>query len=464
MRTASPTDLENDDHLIMTLPDSDANELHRALDLISQALEACNAAAVPASEQKKIHHGLAVMQKMPGRSQLRYVPSPTSSPSSAVERAAATAMRILSDTLTSDMPTGDEILDAFFYAPSLSTPCPAHTDQGLISVIVESSPGLEVKQSDGEWQRLKLCRNEVAVVAGRQLARPGSNKAGACAHRVGPVTARRCSLVYERRIRDAKEVAAVERQRIDPALRTVFLGTLDSNSTLHALKGRADELENIWHYMRGTTSTMTSRYSPQAVPRPRLQLHARIFHCLSTPVHALRLALCPPRPVRILMLGLDAAGKTTILYRLKLGEVVTTIPTIGFNVETVRCNAFWFTCWDVGGKDKIRPLWRHYFQNTGAVIFVVDSDDRDRIGEARDELYRMLNENELREAALLVFANKQDLPNAMNVAEITDKLGLHSLCQRHWCIQSTCATTGVGLHKGVEWLSSALKMVHGEGS
>jgi hypothetical protein len=87
----------------------------------------------------------------------------------------------------------------------------------------------------------------------------------------------------------------------------------------------------------------------------------------------------------------------------------------------------------VCGVVQIRPLWRHYFQNTQGLIFVVDSNDRDRIGEARDELHRMLNEDELRDAVLLVFANKQDLPNAMNAAEITDKLGLHSLRQRHWC-------------------------------
>ncbi|GFZ13848.1 ras-related small GTP-binding family protein [Actinidia rufa] len=93
---------------------------------------------------------------------------------------------------------------------------------------------------------------------------------------------------------------------------------------------------------------------------------------------------------------------------------------------------------------KIRPLWRHYFQNTQGLIFVVDSNDRDRVVEARDELHRMLNEDELRDAVLLVFANKQDLPNAMNAAEITDKLGLNSLRQRHWYIQSTCATSEKG--------------------
>ncbi|CAL9102413.1 unnamed protein product, partial [Musa textilis] len=160
------------------------------------------------------------------------------------------------------------------------------------------------------------------------------------------------------------------------------------------------------------------------------------------------------KEMRILMVGLDAAGKTTILYKLKLGEIVTTIPTIGFNVETVEYKNISFTVWDVGGQDKIRPLWRHYFQNTQGLIFVVDSNDRDRIIEARDELHRMLNEDELRDAVLLVFANKQDLPNAMNAAEITDKLGLHSLRQRHWYIQSTCATSGEGLYEGLDWLSN----------
>ena len=105
---------------------------------------------------------------------------------------------------------------------------------------------------------------------------------------------------------------------------------------------------------------------------------------------------------------------------------------IGFNVETVEYKNIQFTVWDVGGQDKIRPLWRHYFQNTQGIIFVVDSNDRDRVVEAREELQRMLNEDELRDALLLVFANKQDLPNAMNAAEITDKLGLHSLRQRAW--------------------------------
>ena len=156
---------------------------------------------------------------------------------------------------------------------------------------------------------------------------------------------------------------------------------------------------------------------------------------------------------RILMVGLDAAGKTTILYKLKLGEIVTTIPTIGFNVETVEYKNISFTVWDVGGQDKIRPLWRHYFQNTEGLIYVVDSNDRDRIHEAREELEKMLSEDELRDAVVLVFANKQDLPNAMSPGEITEKLGLTQLRGRKWYIQAACATQGDGLYEGLDWLS-----------
>ena len=108
-------------------------------------------------------------------------------------------------------------------------------------------------------------------------------------------------------------------------------------------------------------------------------------------------------------------------------------------------------------KDKIRPLWRHYYQNTQGLIFVVDSNDRDRIDQTRDEMHRILNEDELRDSVLLVFANKQDLPNAMSAAEMTDKLGLNGLRHRQWYIQACCATTGDGLYEGMDWLSSTLQ-------
>lgn len=112
-----------------------------------------------------------------------------------------------------------------------------------------------------------------------------------------------------------------------------------------------------------------------------------------------------------------------------------------------------FTVWDVGGQDKIRPLWRHYFQNTQGLIYVVDSNDRDRIAESRDELKKMLSEEELRDATVLVFANKQDLPNAMPVSELTQELGLPNMTTRKWFVQACCATNGNGLYEGLDWLT-----------
>jgi ADP-ribosylation factor protein 6 len=193
------------------------------------------------------------------------------------------------------------------------------------------------------------------------------------------------------------------------------------------------------------------------------------------------------KEMRLLMLGLDAAGKTSrspllqkyplgplsrpqrpfqrvlrriqiqanplprpaILYKLKLNQDVTTIPTVGFNVETVTYKNVKFNVWDVGGQDKIRPLWRHYFSGTQGLIFVIDSNDRARIDEARQELHRIILDREMKEALLLVFANKQDIPGAMTPTEVTEKLRLGQLKERMWYVVPSCATTGEGLFEGL---------------
>jgi len=169
-----------------------------------------------------------------------------------------------------------------------------------------------------------------------------------------------------------------------------------------------------------------------------------------------RLLKKAPKDTRLLMVGLDSAGKSTILYKLKLGDFVNTIPTLGFNVETITFKELRFTIWDVGGQDKIRPLWRHYFQNTSGMIYVVDSNDRDRVDEAAQELWRLLGEEELHNIAVLVLANKQDLPNAMNDRELTQSLRMQSFKNLQWLIQPCCAVNGRGLSEGMEWLANTL--------
>lgn len=162
------------------------------------------------------------------------------------------------------------------------------------------------------------------------------------------------------------------------------------------------------------------------------------------------------KDVRILMIGLDAVGKTSILYKLKLGEVVNTVPTIGFNVESVKYKNIEFTVWDIGGQEKIRPLWRHYFHDTQGLIFVVDSNDRERIEVCSKELNSILYNHQLKDVKLLVYANKQDLPYTMTTMEITDKLKLMNCKDKEWYVQPCCAITGDGLYEGIDWLSKVI--------
>ena len=211
------------------------------------------------------------------------------------------------------------------------------------------------------------------------------------------------------------------------------------------------------------------------------------------------------------MLGLDAAGKTTILYKLHIGEVLSTVPTLGtpdphpragrrharqisrsrarvrapprpppsspsshprarpppsfagFNVEKVQYKNVMFTVWDVGGQEKLRPLWRHYFNNTDGLIYVVDSLDKDRIDRAANEFHSIINDPFMRNSAILVFANKQDMKNCMSAAEVAEALGMHTLKGRRWHVQSAVATQGLGLYEGMDWLSSTLKSLHSRG-
>jgi ADP-ribosylation factor protein 1 len=165
---------------------------------------------------------------------------------------------------------------------------------------------------------------------------------------------------------------------------------------------------------------------------------------------------------RLLMLGLDASGKTTILYKLRLGEVVATLPTIGFNVETIEVGKMNLTVWDVGGQEKIRMLWRHYYDNLNGLVFVVDSTDRERLHEVRDELARLLDEASLQGVPLLVFANKQDLHNAISVSELTEKLNLTNIRDRSWFIQSCSAILGTGIDEGITWFCETYKKIRSQ--
>ena len=169
------------------------------------------------------------------------------------------------------------------------------------------------------------------------------------------------------------------------------------------------------------------------------------------------------REMRVVMLGLDAAGKTTILYKLHIGEVLSTVPTIGFNVEKVQYKNVLFTVWDVGGQEKLRPLWRHYFNNTDGLIYVVDSLDRERVNKAANEFRQILDDPLMRNSAILIFANKQDLKGSLTPAEVCEALGLMDLKGRQWHVQASVAIRGEGLYEGLDWLSNTLRNMQRQG-
>ena len=166
--------------------------------------------------------------------------------------------------------------------------------------------------------------------------------------------------------------------------------------------------------------------------------------------------LFAPKEVRILIVGLDGAGKTTILYLLKFGETVKTIPTIGFNVETLCYGGIIFTVWDVGGQDKIRVLWKHYYQNTDGIIFVVDSNDDDRIEDAAEELKKMLAEEELAKCPVLILANKQDIEGCLKPEVIEERMGMKSYEGRTYHVEGTSAVKKTGIKEGLDWISEVI--------
>ena len=183
------------------------------------------------------------------------------------------------------------------------------------------------------------------------------------------------------------------------------------------------------------------------------------------------------RRIRVLMIGLDGSGKTSILYKLLTGVLVTTIPTVGYNLETVRHKNTSFEVWDAGGQQSIRAIWRMYYLKSRALIFVVDCNERERIKEAKSELDLALDNVDLGNAALLVMANKQvpstdihvqaahfslihypqDLPSAMSAADITEQLGLRSITNRKWHVHETCAPSGEGISDAFDWLVAAVR-------
>eukprot|EP00028_Trichosphaerium_sp_Am-I-7-wt_P014946 CAMPEP_0168510964 /NCGR_PEP_ID=MMETSP0405-20121227/1804_1 /TAXON_ID=498012 /ORGANISM="Trichosphaerium sp, Strain Am-I-7 wt" /LENGTH=157 /DNA_ID=CAMNT_0008528953 /DNA_START=125 /DNA_END=598 /DNA_ORIENTATION=- len=152
------------------------------------------------------------------------------------------------------------------------------------------------------------------------------------------------------------------------------------------------------------------------------------------------------------MTGLDAAGKTSILYSLTRGQIVTEIPTVGFNVEKAKAQNFDFTVFDVDRKETAQ--WDQYFVDTDAVIFVVDAHDSDRFIEAKEALKWIRKREGMQNVLILVYANKQDLPGAVTKEKLTNVLELtEGASSQSWYVQESSVKEERGIKNGLEWIT-----------
>ncbi len=159
---------------------------------------------------------------------------------------------------------------------------------------------------------------------------------------------------------------------------------------------------------------------------------------------------------KIIILGMQNAGKTTILYRLCLGQLVKTTPTIGSNVEELNYNNVKFQAWDLGGQESNRSLWDVYYMSTDAIVYVIDSQDDEFFEESKAQFHKLLVHPILKNATILIFANKQDLPGAKPVNKLIQDYGFDQIKNHIWHIQSCSALKGEGLVTGIKWLSEQL--------
>ena len=154
--------------------------------------------------------------------------------------------------------------------------------------------------------------------------------------------------------------------------------------------------------------------------------------------------------VRILILGLDNAGKTSIMTRMKNAELTGIAPTIGLNIEHINRNGINITIWDIGGQATM--IWKHYYLNAQAIIFVIDLSDKERIQSAKQELDKLLTEPILASCPILIFGNKQDLSCALTSEELSDAIKYNKIARKNKLIQLCSALKKNGIWEGIDRL------------
>eukprot|EP00301_Raphidiophrys_heterophryoidea_P002552 c1118_g1_i1.p1 GENE.c1118_g1_i1~~c1118_g1_i1.p1 ORF type:complete len:211 (-),score=50.61 c1118_g1_i1:115-681(-) len=170
------------------------------------------------------------------------------------------------------------------------------------------------------------------------------------------------------------------------------------------------------------------------------------------------LGLESSRPRTVIFVGLDNAGKTTLLFKLKHGTIRQFVPTERAFSEEVTVSNLTMRAWDLGGHEQVRKLWQDYYQSTDAVIFIVDAADRDRFGEARQELVGLLEAGELQDTPIAVLANKCDLQYAATFEELRDALGIAPFQNNHNIqLFRVSVVSGAGYLEAFKWLGRSMK-------
>ena len=160
---------------------------------------------------------------------------------------------------------------------------------------------------------------------------------------------------------------------------------------------------------------------------------------------------------RLLVVGLDGAGKSTLVQQLGGAAFDKQDQIGGCAISAVEVGKLQFDVWDAGGEDRLRTYWRHYYTGSHAVAFVVDSADRARLAVAVEEFRGVVRDHQLAQTVILIIANKQDVAGCATIEEIMDQFSLYKLCcGRSWHVQACQAKTGTGLQDGLEWLSRQL--------
>ncbi|EME25990.1 ADP-ribosylation factor, partial [Galdieria sulphuraria] len=165
-----------------------------------------------------------------------------------------------------------------------------------------------------------------------------------------------------------------------------------------------------------------------------------------------------------ILLGPSNAGKTTILERLKIlfaetenhKQLPKVRPTIGLNVANLKVSSTYFLLWDFGGKESLRPIWEKYVTDAETVVYVIDSSSEETVNDSKKLLKELLERTDLVKVPFLIYVNKQDLPGALSLLQVVDKLDLPFEVDRLRWFQNCSAIQGYGIKEGFEWLERHL--------